>query len=314
MPRVSAEAVVPFEVQAALIDASGKLFWYWDPYRHFLRKAGVHANTVARIAQPPNSKYQAMREILSALDGAGSRGLTVQRQLVQNMLALKPGPDVDTDEAKQALAALRDVAEQHDLLPETKDQRDRATERLAVQERRKRAATLEEQRRTRSASRAALFAEYCQLLQAPPEQRQGRGYRLEEMIGEVAALDGLPCSPPFRKGTAVQTDGMLTFEGFRYLIEARWRSDPADVGAVSQLVQKASRSLESTRALFLSVEGFRPEVVDEMERGPKNALLMSGAEFAGILEGRWTLDQALRLKVDEGSKKGHIFFDLTANA
>jgi hypothetical protein len=111
----------------------------------------------------------------------------------------------------------------------------------------------------------------------------------------------------------VQTDGMVVFEGFPYLMEARWRMDPPDVAAVAALAHKASRSLQSTRALFISVVGFRPEVVTELQTGVKNVLLMSGAELSLILDGRMTLDRALQLKVDEGAKKGHIFYDLTAH-
>jgi len=63
--------------------------------------------------------------------------------------------------------------------------------------------------------------------------------------------------------------------------------------------------------MFLSMAGFRPEVVRELETGDKNVLLMSGQDFALILEGKMTFPQALQLKVDEGAKKGHIFYDLT---
>ena len=143
---------------------------------------------------------------------------------------------------------------------------------------------------------------------------QRRGYRLEEILGEVAELDGLRYQPPFRKGTVTQTDGMVTYEGFRYLIEARWRVDPADVQAVAALAHKASRNFSATRGLFLSVEGFRPEVVRELETGDKNVVLMSGQELSIVLEGSRTLDEVLQLKLDEGAKKGHIFYDIAAGA
>jgi hypothetical protein len=107
---------------------------------------------------------------------------------------------------------------------------------------------------------------------------------------------------------------MVTFEGFQYLIEARWRDEPADVVAVAALAQKAHRSLQSTRGLFLSMTGFRMEVVAELETGTKNLLLMTGSEFSLILEGRFTLAEALRRKVDEGAKKGHILFDIAQAA
>jgi hypothetical protein len=131
------------------------------------------------------------------------------------------------------------------------------------------------------------------------------------MLCELAALEGLRYTASYRKGTVSQTDGMLTFEGFQYLVEARWRAEPADVAEIAALAQKAYRSLQSTRGLFLSVAGFRPEVVEELEKGPKNLLLMTGAELSVILEGRLRLAEAMQLKVDEGAKKGHILYDIS---
>jgi hypothetical protein len=103
----------------------------------------------------------------------------------------------------------------------------------------------------------------------------------------------------------------LTFEGFQYLVEARWRDEPADVAAIAALSHKAHRSLQSTRGLFLSMAGFRPEVVAELEQGEKNVLLMSGVEFSLVMEERVTLRHALQRKVEECAKRGHIFFDIS---
>lgn len=140
--------------------------------------------------------------------------------------------------------------------------------------------------------------------------KQGRGYRLEEMLGAVAGLDGLRYTPPFRKSTVTQTDGMVSYGGFQYVVEARWRMERPDVNAVGALVAKVARNLQSTRGLFLAIAGFRDEVVGELQTGSKSVLLMSGQEFSLILEGRITLARTMQLKVDECAKKGHIFFDV----
>lgn len=315
MARVAADTHVPYEVQAALIDATGKVFWFWNDYRHYLRKAGVHQAVVKRLTSGAGlSKYEVMRQLLDELDAAGPTGRQVQSQLVRAMVAAR-GPAVDVaeqGEAKQAQASLREVADEHGLLPETKDASERAQESLAVKQRREQVAARAREREASARRRAALFSEYCALL-AQTDDKQHRGYRLEEMLGELAKIDELRYHPPYRKENVVQTDGMLVFEGFQYLIEARWRMDGPDVAAVAAIAQKASRSLQSTRALFVSVVGFRPEVVAELQSGIKNVLLMSGAEFSLILEGRMTLGRAVQLKVDEGAKKGLIFYDLTAH-
>jgi len=235
----------------------------------------------------------------------------VQLQLVRAMIAapLNESDGVDMAAARDAQARLREAAHLSDMLPVDKDQQAKAQELAAIARRRSETADRQAKRAAAEAKRAELFGEYCALLTATDVQ--GRGYRLEEIIGEVAALDGLRWTPPFRKETVTQTDGMITSEGLRYLVEARWRVDAADVQAVAALAHKASRNFSSTRGMFLSMAGFRPEVVRELETGDKNVLLMSGQDFALILEGKMTFPQALQLKVDEGAKKGHIFYDLT---
>jgi hypothetical protein len=270
---------------------------------------------VTRLRTDGLNKYDLMREVLSQLDGAGERGYRVQVQLVQAMIAapLSDNDGIDVAAAKAAQSRVRDVAEEHGLLPETQSQRAEAEERAAAARRRNEAKAPEAERERRRKRRAELFREYCELLQAATN-RQGRGYWLEEMIGELAELDGLRWAPPFRKGTVTQTDGMTTYEGFRYLIGARWRVEPADVQAIAALAHKASRNFSSTPGLFISVMGFRPEVVRELETGDKNVLLMSGRELSLVLEAVKTLPRALQLKLDEGSKKGHIFYDLASDA
>jgi hypothetical protein len=85
------------------------------------------------------------------------------------------------------------------------------------------------------------------------------------------------------------------------------------VPAVAALAHKASRNLASTRGLFVSIEGFRPEVVAELETGLKNVLLLTGQELTLILDdGPLTLRRALQLKVEECANRGHIFYDLGA--
>jgi hypothetical protein len=298
-------------VQAALVDATGKVFWYWRAYERFLTKSGIPPARVAALRDAGHSKYDLMRELLDELDRAGESGYRVQLQLVRAMIAapLNESDGIDMAAARDAQARLREAAQLSDMLPPDKDQQAKAEELAAIARRRSEAADRQAKRAAAEAKRAELFSEYCTLVTVTDVQ--GRGYRLEEMIGEVVALDGLRWTPPFRKETVTQTDGMITSEGFRYLVEARWRVEAADVQAVAALAHKASRNFSSTRGLFLSMAGFRPEVVRELETGDKNVLLMSGQDFALILEGKTTFPQALQLKVDEGAKKGHIFYDLT---
>jgi hypothetical protein len=306
---------MPYAVQAAMVDCASKLFWYWDAYRHLMRASGVSASVATRLTDRQLSKPNAMRELLCRLEAAGPRGRTVEINLINAMASLDVTEQdgVDPVTAHTAQDVLRTAARKAGLLELAESQQAAATELAAAKARRAAAEQRTKDRAVADQRRRKLHVEYCELL-TDGSNLQARGYRLEEMLGEVAELDGLGYTRPFRKGSVTQTDGMITFDSFQYLLEVRWQDKPADATALTNLAGKAHRNLTATRALFLSVMGFRKEVVDEIETGTKNLLLMSGQEFSIVLGGELTLAEAMRLKVDEGAKRGRIFFDLASHA
>ena len=56
--------------------------------------------------------------------------------------------------------------------------------------------------------------------------------------------------------------GILTSEGFDYIVGARWRKDQPTEAEINGFQGKVERKLESTRGLFVVVQGVRPEVVN----------------------------------------------------
>ena len=70
--------------------------------------------------------------------------------------------------------------------------------------------------------------------------------------------------------------------------------------------------IESTRGLFLSVPGFRDEVVTEAVT-LSNLILMDGQELALILEGRVSLVEGLQIKLDNAAQKGLLYYSLATH-
>src|SRR5205823_1209982 len=101
--------------------------------------------------------------------------------------------------------------------------------------------------------------------------------------------------PPYRKGSVEQTDGFFMFNGFQYLIESRWRKRPPTLDELRGFSMKVEAKIESTRGLYVSVVGFREEVLTEA-KPIRNVIYMSGQDLAHILEGRNLLPQALTVK------------------
>lgn len=147
------------------------------------------------------------------------------------------------------------------------------------------------------------------MLATRADETQQRGYDLEELIGDLFKLNAIPYHPPYRKGKVEQTDGFFTFNGLQYLIEARWWKKPPAIRDLRSFSLKVGAKIESTRGLFVSVAGFRDEVLDEA-RPIRNLIYMSGHDLALILEGHYPLSRALQIKIDQAAQRGIFFYPL----
>ena len=243
-----------------------------------------------------------VREILAELDKRGEAGVRVQHQLARELAAMRTVADPDNREAGlAALADLRAVAKQEGIL-EDDPEKTRRKERKLASEEAQRVAT------ARARGLAELNATYMALATRDNEAQE-RGYDLESLLAALFKLHDIPFTPPFRKGTVEQTDGFFKFDGFEYLIEARWRKKPPDIGELRAFSGKVKGKIESTRGLFVSVAGFRAEVLQEAA-GLLNLVLIDGQDLALILEGRISLREALRIKLDRAAQQGILFYPL----
>jgi hypothetical protein len=69
-----------------------------------------------------------------------------------------------------------------------------------------------------------------------------------------------------------------------YLVEARWRKGQPTEADLAALKTKVDKKITSTRGLFVSILGFRQEVVLEFTRGvTSNIVLMDGMDLLLIL-------------------------------
>src|SRR5438552_15384586 len=105
---------------------------------------------------------------------------------------------------------------------------------------------------------------------------QSRGYGLEDLLAELFELHEISYRRPYRTATE-QIDGHFPFKGFDYLVEARWRAGRANEADLGAFKRKVDKKITSTRGLFVSVPGYRPEVVLEVSRGePSNSCRVGG--------------------------------------
>lgn len=295
-------STLPYEVREAIVQVFGKAFWLKDPLRGFVVDAGVPAELFDRFAE--ESKFKIARHLLSELDSMGEDGWVIQRRLVTNFCRLRNLPDesvTDRDAGLAALRNLKELATAHELA--VGEDRSAADQRAAAAKV-KQAALLARQEKVQQL-RTEFYA-----MAASREDPQQRGYGLEDLLADLFDLNEITYRRPYRTATE-QIDGHFAFEGFDYLVEARWRAERPTQSDLGGFKLKVDRKITSTRGVFVSINGFRPEVVMEFTKGASaNIVLVDGEDLTLILEGHVSLSDALELKIRKAAQEGIVFYPL----
>lgn len=297
-------ARLPYAIREAVVAVCGKCFWYRDPFRDFMLSCGVPPEIYDRFADE-TGKFKLARHVLAELDKMGEEGFLIQRRLVTELARLRKPPDEkvpNREAALDALRALKEAAIEHGMLvsEEKAKSQTRAQEAKRRQDAHDARAKKMEQLRSAFASMAA-----------STEDPQERGYGLEDLLADLFGVHELTYRPPYKTG-AEQIDGHFGFKSFDYLVEARWRATQPGLGDLNVLKGKVDKKITSTRGLFVSVPGFRTEVVAEFTRGvSSNVVLMDGSDLMMILEGRVSLTDALEFKIQKAAQEGIVFCPLS---
>jgi hypothetical protein len=294
---------LPFAIREAIVSVCGKAFWFKDPLKSFLASCGVSAELFDRFYE--ESKFKIARHILSELDALGDDGYLIQRKIVTELCKLRNVPDdnvTDKDEALQALRSLKELAIDQKLAVEEQQTKSDAK----LQEARRKQADLA----ARSKKMEELRTTFATMVIARDDP-QARGYSLEDLLAELFEAHELQYRRPYKTQTE-QIDGHFKFRGFDYLVEARWRRDPPNLQDLGGFKTKVDKMITSTRGLFLSIVGFRPEVVNDIVKGvTSNIILVDGQDLSIVLEGHVSLEDALELKVRKAAQEGIIYFPLS---
>lgn len=297
MPRM----VLPPEVKNALIEVCGRSFWYKQPLFDMFARAGIADELYLQYEH--EAKFKIARQLLHDLEAMGEDGYLLQRRLLSELCRLRNLTDKEVPDRDAGLAALRNlktVAAEHDLAV----QEEKATAARRASD----AATDIQKARDRDRRLAELHAAFVELTTS--EDRQARGYGLEDLLKELFALHEIRYRKSYR-GDGEQIDGFFTFGGFDYLVEARWRTEQPNFGDLATFKAKIDRKIESTRGLVLSMRGFHVEVIERMRQtGTANMILVDGYDLNLILEGRVSLVDALQRKVDKAAQEGVMYFPL----
>jgi hypothetical protein len=144
----------------------------------------------------------------------------------------------------------------------------------------------------------------------PGRTAQQRGYAFEDFLKELFAAESIPYRGSYRVGGVEQIDGAFKLDSRDYLVEARWRRSPPAVNDLFAFAHKIEGKADGTRGLFVSMLAPRLEVVDQLSRVSKRLLIADGLDLAVVVQGLWSLREALELKADKAAHEGILFFSL----
>lgn len=291
---------VPFSTQEAAVEVAGSALHWRSSLERILRRAGVAQAAVDRNKQQ-YSKYQVIRAILGELESAGPRGWQVQRNIVIELSSLQRVEDKapDHEAGKRAIEELRRIAENEKIIvsPEEAERKKKKEDYVEKAE----------QNERRAAAIDHLNSKFLSLFSIEDHQRQRRGYELERILRELFRVNELTYSGSY-KTDIDQVDGTFDLDSFTYLLEARWRAKPAVEDDLASFINKVDRRIGATRGLFLSMAGFRDEVIALHRLAKDNKIFLAdGEDLSLILNGHFQLPEALREKIKAASVLGEPF-------
>lgn len=291
---------LPYHVKEALISVCGKAFWLKQPLINLMLEAGVREELIQQFED--QSKYKMARCIIAALEKEGAEGWLVQKRLLTTMCNLRNLVDdtvPDRDAGLDALRNLKALALKEDLV-----RREALEDVKAKQKERIDRAREASERKRRLDELNKIFSSLVTSSDA-----QSRGYSLEDLLKELFEVSEIEYHKSYKTPTG-QVDGQFHFEGFDYLVEARWRNDQPTVSEIGGFKVKVDKVIESTRGLLVAVQGVRDEVVQEFSGEGANIIFMDGRDLICILEGRISLRDGLKLKIEKAAQEGKVFYPL----
>lgn len=291
----------------ALADALSVIYWNKPPWARFLRGALGDAapELLAGLdLQGGTTKRETAGRLIEKLmaNERKYQALTISLMLTVGRMESFPNLEQQPDgaaekvaKAKAAVAELRRWTNQHQAII---DQHEKYAAELA------KAAAEAGKSRAFSESLADLKTRF--LLMHGSTDPQARGKEFEGFINELFGLFDLEPRAAYSLERE-QIDGSFSFETDDYIMEARWWSEPVGRGHLDVFARKIERKGKNALGLFVSVNGFTKDALDEYNKSTP-FVTMEGMDFIAVLDERVRLDDLLRRKKRHANDTGDCYF------
>ncbi len=135
---------------------------------------------------------------------------------------------------------------------------------------------------------------------------QRRGFAFEPWLRDLFDVFDLDPRASFRiRGE--QVDGGFTLGATHFLLEARWRKNPATRDDLGSFKSKVDERAENTLGLFISIEGFEPSALEKHSHRGSPLILADGSDLLAVLDERIDLVKLLERKHRHASMTGEIY-------
>lgn len=285
---------IPFEIIEQLIQCFGKCFHFKDTLSSFLIACGIEQ----RLALKYKEEYKFVwgKKLLGELNESDEGRIRIKK-IITGFYQLRKLPDtqvVDKEAGLSALRRLKEIIKENHIISENQKTETTSRHRISNE---KEKLIKHRQERLENIKKTFLGG-------FSNTNRQEAGYSLEDIIKELFALSNIEYKKSYRTDTQ-QIDGYFRFEGFDYLVEAKWRNDQPNEGEIGAFQRKVVTKLESTRGVFFSINGFREEVIKQFNGNGANIIFFTGEDLAHILEGRIDLSDVLIKKIEKAAQYGY---------
>jgi hypothetical protein len=289
MKRISAQAY------QMLRDALPTITWHKRAFESFLRDA-----------------LRTRPELLAGLDFGGVTKRETADALVDRLAASEPTYQATTIDLMLEIAAMtrfpnvEQIKEPGDRAMRLKQADDAVgrlrtvvapySEQAEVKARSAAAKTVQAARQARTQQFAdelrALRDRYMALHKADDPHQRGRDF--EFLLTDLFLLFDMEPRLSYILPHE-QIDGSLSFDTDDYIVEARWRKEPADPSDLNFFKTKVERKGRNALGIFVSVQGFTPGALAQFA-SMSPFVVFTGDDIFLVFDGRIRMDDLLRAK------------------
>lgn len=189
------------------------------------------------------------------------------------------------------------VQKAREVQPELSGQREQEDAARQARDRAASAAAERARKVTLGQQSALLLGQFDHAMAS--DDAHGRGYLLQDLLNRLFDLHEFPVHRAFQRNAgAEQIDGAFEMDGWHYLVECRWRKQPANSRDLDGLVGQVGRSGRQSMGVFLSINGWSEHVVPMLlQSRDKCIILMDGYDLRSALSQQIALRTLVQAKI-----------------